>query len=98
MNLKNKIRSLTNNLQCLPWKILSKTNIYKDKSSPIKYVSEEANWAIKNVGENIKREVDKITPHKFELCTNPAKLTNKIENAKIFIAYYIKRVRLIDNF
>ena len=78
MNLKNKIRSLTNNLQCLPWKILSKTNIYKDKSSPIKYVSEEANWAIKNVGESIKREVDKITPHKFELCTNPAKLTNKI--------------------
>ena len=78
MNLKNKIRSLTNNLQCLPWKILSKTNIYKDKSSPIKYVTEEANWAIKNVGENIKREVDKITPHKFEVCTNPAKLTNKI--------------------
>ncbi len=26
------------------------------------------------------------------------KLTNKIKNAKIFIAYYINKVRLIDNF
>ncbi len=26
------------------------------------------------------------------------RLTNKIKNAKIFIAYYIKKVRLIDNF
>ena len=42
----------------LTLKILSKTNIYKDKSSPIKYVSEEE-LGIKNVGENIKREVDK---------------------------------------
>ena len=26
------------------------------------------------------------------------KLTNKIKNAKIFIAYFINKVRLIDNF
>ena len=25
-------------------------------------------------------------------------LTNKIKNAKIFVGYYINRVRLIDNF
>ena len=28
---------------------------------------------------------------------NNLKLTNKIKNAKIFIAYYINKVRLIDN-
>ena len=26
------------------------------------------------------------------------KLTNKIKNAKIFVAYFINKVRLIDNF
>ena len=26
------------------------------------------------------------------------RLTNKIKNAKIFVAYYINKVRLIDNF
>ena len=30
--------------------------------------------------------------------TNNLRLTNKIKNAKIFIAYYINKVRLIDNF
>ena len=29
--------------------------------------------------------------------TKNLKLTNKIKNAKIFIAYYINKVRLIDN-
>ena len=30
--------------------------------------------------------------------TKNLKLTNKIRNAKIFIAYYVNKVRLIDNF
>tara|TARA_A100001011_G_scaffold306283_1_gene321196 strand:- start:85 stop:516 length:432 start_codon:yes stop_codon:yes gene_type:complete len=30
--------------------------------------------------------------------TENLRLTNKIKNAKIFIAYYINKVRLIDNF
>ena len=30
--------------------------------------------------------------------TNNLRLTNKIKNAKIFLAYYINKVRLIDNF
>ena len=29
---------------------------------------------------------------------NNLKLSNKIKNSKIFLAYYIKNVRLIDNF
>ena len=30
--------------------------------------------------------------------TKNLRLTNKIKNAKIFIAYFINKVRLIDNF
>ena len=30
--------------------------------------------------------------------TKNLRLTNKIKNAKIFVAYYINKVRLIDNF
>ena len=30
--------------------------------------------------------------------TKSLKLTNKLKNAKIFISYYINKVRLIDNF
>ena len=78
MNLPNKIRYLRNSFYCLPWKILSKTKVYKDQSFPIKYVSEEANWAIKNVGENMKREIDILNPNTFELSTNPSKIIKKV--------------------
>jgi len=30
--------------------------------------------------------------------TKNLRLTNKIKNAKIFVAYFINKVRLIDNF
>ena len=78
MNLQNKIRYFRNSIYCLPWRVLSKTKIYKDKNKPINFVVEEANWAIKTVGENIKREIDIINPNKFEIITHPSKIINKI--------------------
>ena len=48
-----------------------------------------------------KNELEKKYDIKIEYLelrdTKNLKLTNKIKNAKIFIAYYIKKVRLIDN-
>ena len=78
MNLSNNIRYIKNSFYCLPWKILKKTNLYKDKSLPIQFVSEYANWAIKTVGENIKREIDIINPGILEVNTQPSKIINKI--------------------
>jgi len=78
MNLSNNIRYIRNSFYCLPWKILKKTNLYKDVSLPIQFVSEDANWAIKTVGENIKREIDIIKPGKFEINTKPFKIINRI--------------------
>ena len=76
--MKNNFRYLKNSLTCLPWKILSKARLYNDKTLPIKFISEDADWAIKNVGENIKREIDLINPNKFEVTTNPAKIIKKV--------------------
>ncbi len=78
MNLSDNIRYMRNSFYCLPWKILKKTNLYKDVSLPIQFVSEDANWAIKTVGENIKREIDIIKPGKFEINTKPSKIINRI--------------------
>ena len=61
MDLQRNLRDLRNSFYCLPWKILSKTKIYKANGLPIKYVSEEANWAIKTVGENIKKEISQLS-------------------------------------
>ena len=78
MDLSNNIRYIRNSFYCLPWKILKKTNLYKDLSLPIQYVSENADWAIKTVGENIKREIDTTNPGILEINTKPWKIVNKI--------------------
>ena len=88
MNLSNKIRYIRNSFYCLPWKILKKINLYKDQSLPIQFVSEDADWAIKTLGENIKRGIDIINPGKFEINTKPSKVVNKIvhfENIDILV-------------
>ena len=78
MNFSNNFRYVRNSLYCLPWKILKKTNLYEDSYLPIQFVSEDANWAIKNVGENMKREIDIIKPDIFEINTKPSKIINKV--------------------
>ncbi len=78
MNLKSNVRYLRNSLYCLPWKLFAKTKIYSDNTLPIKYVSEDVDWAIKTVGENIKKEIDLIKPNQFEITTNPSRAIKKI--------------------
>ena len=78
MSLEEKIRSLRNKIYCYPWRFLSKLNLYKDQGSPIKFITEDANWAINSVGLNIKREIDMISQNKIEILTNPSKITKKV--------------------
>ena len=78
MKLKNIARTYRNKIYCLPWKYLAKLNLYEDKGCPIKYVTEDKDWAIKNVGLNLKRELDIFTPNKIEMLTNPSKTIKKI--------------------
>ena len=60
------------------------------------------NMNLKNLFLMKKKELKKKYDIKIDYLelrnTKNLKLTNKIKNAKIFIAYYINNVRLIDNF
>tara|TARA_Y100000589_G_scaffold303673_1_gene316246 strand:+ start:1288 stop:2403 length:1116 start_codon:yes stop_codon:yes gene_type:complete len=78
MNLKSKFGYFRNKAYCVPWRILSKLNLYNDTGFPIKYITEDADWAIKSVGSNIKREMDLILPNKIDIESNPSKVLKKI--------------------
>ncbi len=78
MILKKGIRYYKNKFYCLPWKLLNQAKIYEDKGVPIKFVTEDANWAIKGVGINIKNEIDNISLNKMEVLTNPSRIMKKI--------------------
>ena len=76
--MNNRIRLLKNEIKCMPWKILSKLNLYKGNNMPVKFIVENADWAIKFVGDNIKREIDIIDPSKIEVTPKPYKIVKSI--------------------
>ncbi len=76
--MNNRIRTFKNKIKCLPWKILSNLGIYKGNGIPIKFVIENADWAIKFVGKNIKREIDILSPGRLEVSAKPHRLVNSI--------------------
>ncbi len=78
MTFQEKLSYYKNKIYCYPWRFLAKYNIYREKGKPIQYVTEDANWAIKSVGLNIKKEMDILSPNKLEIVTNPSRITKRI--------------------
>jgi len=76
--MKNKLRTFKNEIKCLPWKIIAKSGIHKANTIPVKFIIENADWAIKMVGENIKREIDKIAPGKVEVSAKPYRFVESV--------------------
>ncbi len=76
--MKNTLRFFKNEIKCLTWKIIAKSGIYKGNKIPAKFIVENANWAIKFVGENIKRELDLIAPGKLEVSTKPYRFVESV--------------------
>ena len=76
--MKYKLKDLNYRLKCAPWKIFSKFGFYEGNKIPIKFVVENADWAIKFVGKNIKKALDDISPNKIQLTTKPYTIVNSI--------------------
>tara|TARA_Y100000589_G_C27176877_1_gene639121 strand:+ start:25 stop:1137 length:1113 start_codon:yes stop_codon:yes gene_type:complete len=76
--MNKKIILYKNKIRCLPSKILSNLGFYRENKIPVKFIIENADWAIKFVGENIKREIDIIAPGRLEVSSKPHKFVNSI--------------------
>jgi len=76
--MSNSIKILKNKIKCFPWMMLAKYGFYEENKMPIKFIIENADWAIKFVGENIKREIDIIAPGKLEVSSKPYKIIESI--------------------
>ncbi len=71
-------RFIKNKIKTLPWHFFSNLGLYRDNNLPIKFIVEKADWAIKFVGQNIKNEVDLISPGKIEVTTKPYKIFKSV--------------------
>ena len=73
-----KLRDFKYGVKCFPWKFFSKLGLYEGNKIPVKFVVENADWAINLVGRNIKNEIDKIAPNKIDITTKPHKIVKSI--------------------
>ncbi len=76
--MNNKLRNFKNNSLCLSWKVYSKFRDPSPKTKAIQFIVEDADWAIKFVGNNIKNEIDLFNPGRMEITSKPFKVLNKI--------------------
>ena len=76
--MNKNIILLKNKVKCLSWKIIANLGLSKENQIPIKFIVENADWAIKFVGENIKRELDIIAPRKVEVSSKPYRFVENI--------------------
>ncbi len=60
------------------WRFLTCVGLNNTPKIPVSFVIEDADWAIKKVGESICKGIDKSNPKKVFTTTIPAKLINKI--------------------
>ena len=76
--MKQKIKSITNHIKSLPWRWVSELKIYKGNKIPVKFIIEDADWAIKTVGQNIKKEIDNINPKQIKITTKPYMVVDSV--------------------
>jgi len=61
-----------------PWKLAGAVGIYRGPQSPVQFVIENADWAIRWVGEHIRDEVNLIRPGMVDTTTQPHRLYDRV--------------------
>lgn len=78
MTLKNLLRPLRFELACLPWRLGAATGLYQSKGPPVRFVIENADWAIRWVGEHIRDEIDALAPGTVAVSAEPRRFAGRV--------------------
>ncbi len=76
--MKKVIRQACMKVSCLPWQIAEATGLYRGPVAPVQFVIENADWAIRWVGEHIRDEISKFYPGAVETTACPQKVVGKV--------------------
>ena len=79
MITKSSIKGIKFLLLSKLWQIINTVIFFKKTNyDQIIFVSEKANWAIKNVGKEITKRINKRSKNLMHLTLNPERMSNKI--------------------
>ena len=63
---------------CLPWRLAGEVGLYSGRQSPVQFVIENADWAIRWVGEHIRDEVNLLQPGMVQTIAQPNRVSNRV--------------------
>ena len=76
--LKHQARTILNYGSSLPWKWAFWSGLSGDEPWKVQFVIEEADWAIRRVGEYLEQKINLIEPQAINLTTKPNRANGKV--------------------
>ena len=76
--MRRKLRQVQQRLSSLPWMLAGFSGLYDGPSAPVQFVIENADWAIKWVGEHIRNEIDVISPGAVQTTISPQRCVDRV--------------------
>jgi len=74
----DSLRVLRNTAKCLPTRVLSSVGLSTPTGAPVRFIIEDANWAIRWVGENIRDEINKLHTDTCEVGITPVGAIDRV--------------------
>jgi glycosyltransferase involved in cell wall biosynthesis len=76
--LKDFLRSWRRRVVCQPWRIAADVGLYQGEGPPVRFVIENADWAIRWVGENVGKEIEAIAPGVISTTIEPQRQAHRV--------------------
>lgn len=76
--LKDRLRNWRRRSVCLSWRYAAAVGLHRGEGPPVQFVIEEADWAIRWVGEHVRDEIEAIAPGTIATTTAPQRLAARI--------------------
>lgn len=76
--INDRLRALRYAARALPWRLAAQTGLLTPSKCPVQFVIEDADWAIRWVGENIRDAIETIAPGTVATTLQPYRHTNAV--------------------
>lgn len=76
--LKDLLRPWRFRAACLPWRLAAAARLYRGEGPPVRFVIENADWAIRWVGEHVCDEIEAIAPGTIATTSEPQRLAQRV--------------------
>lgn len=76
--LKPLLRQAYVGALCLPWRLAGAVGLYSGPHTPVQFVIENADWAIRWVGEHIRDEINLLHPDIVQTTTQPQRISGRV--------------------